>query len=155
MEQAYAQDLGAHASDLAHHLYQAGAAADPGKTVQYLTLAGEQAMAAAAFEDALRYCEDALSLLPTDDRKGPAALLFKRGHTLRSLGRWDEALADWGESLSAYEELGDSETVGRICRDMSWQLAWVNRTVEGEAVARRGLAALGEQAGPHRRPPPA
>src|SRR3970282_580793 len=78
MERAYARSLEAHAADLAHHLYQAGAAAEPEKTVRYLTLAGEQAFAAAAFEDALRLCEDALSLQPADDRRGRGDLLFKQ-----------------------------------------------------------------------------
>ncbi|NIU63451.1 MAG: hypothetical protein GWN66_23075, partial [Pseudomonas stutzeri] len=38
MERVYAHALEEHAADLAHHLYQAGAAADPRKTVHYLTL---------------------------------------------------------------------------------------------------------------------
>ena len=40
MERVYARALEEHAADLAHHLYQAGAAADPEKTVRYLALAG-------------------------------------------------------------------------------------------------------------------
>src|SRR3989304_2567507 len=123
-----------------------GGALPPGTAGRSGARAGEQAFAAAAFEDALRLYDDAFSLLSTDDRRGRADLLYKRGHALRSLGRWDQALADWGESLSTYEGLGDPETVGRVCWEMSWQLAWTNRTAEGEAVARRGLAALGEQA---------
>jgi tetratricopeptide (TPR) repeat protein len=150
LEKTYAGNVEEHASDLAHHLYQAGAAADPEKTLRYLALAGDQASAAVAFEDALRHYDDALSLLSADDRRGRADLLFKRGHALRSAGRWEEALADWQEALAAYEGLDDAETVGRVCWDVSWQLAWTNRTAEGEAVARRGLAALGEQASAYR-----
>ena len=54
---------------------------------------------------------------PADDRRGRADLLYKRGLALRSLGRWEEALADWREALAAYEELGDAEAVGRVCTD--------------------------------------
>jgi tetratricopeptide (TPR) repeat protein len=142
MERVYAQE---HAADLAHHLHQAGAAADPEKTVRYLTLAGEQALGTAAFEDALRHYEDALSLQPAEERKARADLLYKRGSALRGLGRWEEAISDWRQALDAYEELGEAEAVGRVCIEMSWLLAWANRTAEGVQVARRGLSTRGEE----------
>jgi len=144
MERAYRRNLEEHAADLAHHLHQAGAAADPEKTVRYLALAGDQALAAAAFEDALRCYEDALSLQPADDRRARADLLFKRGLALRSLGRWEEALADWRQALAAYEKLGDSEAVASICARISEQLAWGGRWLDSLDAARRGLSAVGE-----------
>ena len=146
MERAYARTPEEHAADLAHHLHQAGAAADPGRTVRYLTLAGEQAQAAAAFEDALRHYESALSLQPADDRKERADLLFRRGMARRSLGRWEEALADWRESLAAYDELGDAEAVGHISVRIAEQLGWGSRWEEALEISRRGLIALGERA---------
>jgi tetratricopeptide (TPR) repeat protein len=145
MERVYARALEEHAADLAHHLYQAGSAADPQKTVRYLMLTGERAMAGAAFEDALRLYENALSLHPADDRKGRADLLYKRGLALRSLGRWDEALTDWREALDIHEQLGDAEAVGRMSTDISYQLAWGARLEESLEIGRRGLVALGER----------
>jgi class 3 adenylate cyclase/tetratricopeptide (TPR) repeat protein len=145
MERVYARALEEHAADLAHHLYQAGAAADPEKTVRYLALAGDQAFAAAAFEDSLRHYESTLSLQPADDRRARADLLFKRGLALRSLGRWEEALTDWREALDTYEKLGDAEAVARVCHELSEQLTWAARWDEALEVARRGLGALGEQ----------
>jgi len=145
MERVYARTLEEHTADLAHHLYQAGSAADALKTVHYLTLAGERAMAAAAFEDALRHYERAVSLQPADDRRGWADLLYSRGLARRSLGRWEEALADWREAVAAYEELGDGEAVGRISSDISIQLLWGARYVEALEISRRGLVALGKR----------
>jgi len=145
MERLYAHALEEHAADLAHHLHQAGAAADPEKTVRYLALAGDQAMEAAAFEDALRHYERALSLQPADDQRGRADLLHKRGRALRSLGRWDEAMADWREALGAYEELGNAEDVGRISSKLAEQLVWGARFEESIKIARRGLVAVGER----------
>jgi len=145
METIYARALEERAADLAHHLYQAGSAADPQKTVHYLVLAGERAFGAAAFEDALRHYENALSLHPTDDRPGRADLLHKRGLALRSLGRWEEALSDWREALAAYEELGDVEAVGRVCHEVALQLTWGARWEEALEISRRGLVALGER----------
>jgi len=145
MEGVYARALEEHVADLAHHLYQAGSAADAQKTAHYLALAGERALEAAAFEDALRLYETAVSLQPADDRRGRADLLYKRGLVRRSLGRWDEALADWREALAAYEEVGDIEAVGRMCYAMALQLTWGARWEEALEISRRGLAALGER----------
>jgi class 3 adenylate cyclase/tetratricopeptide (TPR) repeat protein len=145
MERLYARALEEHATDLAHHFYQAGAAADPEKTVRYLALAGDQAMEAAAFEDSLRLYHDALSLQPPDDHRGRADLLYKRGQALRSLGRWDEALADWRQALAAYEELGDAQALARVCSGLSALLAYAARWDEAVDLARRGLGALGQQ----------
>jgi class 3 adenylate cyclase/tetratricopeptide (TPR) repeat protein len=146
MERAYSRSIEEHAADLAYHLNRAGAAADPGKTVRYLTLAGDQALAAAAFEDALRHFENALSLQPADDRRARADLLYKRGLALRSLGRWEEALADWRQALAAYEELDDAEAVSRVCWGMTRLLVWTASYQEAIDTARRGLAVVGEQA---------
>ena len=145
MERVYAQDLEEHAVDLAHHLYQAGAAADPEKTVRYLMLAGEQAMASAAFEDALRHYDHALALQPADDRQARADLLYKRGTTLRSLDRLDDALKDWEGTLAIYEESGDPEAVGRVCYQMAKHLGWAARMEEAFEIASRGLTTLGDR----------
>jgi class 3 adenylate cyclase/tetratricopeptide (TPR) repeat protein len=144
MERIYARAPEEHAADLAHHLHQAGAAADPQKTVHCLTLAGEQAMVAAAFEDALRYYDSALSFQPADDRRGRADLVYKRGMALRSLGRWDEAMADWRKALAGHEELENAEAVASICARISEQLGWAGRWVDSLEAARRGLSAMGE-----------
>jgi tetratricopeptide (TPR) repeat protein len=145
MERLYAHALEEHAADLAHHFYQAGSAADPEKTVRHLALAGDQAMEAAAFEDALRHYDDAFSLQPADDRRGRADLLYKRGQALRSLGRLEEALADWRGALAAHEELGNAEDVGRVCFTLAEQLAYSGKMAESLEIGRRGLAALGER----------
>ncbi len=150
MERAYSRAPEEHAADLAHHLFQAGAAADAEKTVRYLTLAGEQAFGTAAFEDALRHYEDALSLQPPDDPMVRADLLYKRGQALRSVGRWDDALADWRQALDAYEEQGDAEAAARVCYDTGIQLGWGADWAGAEEVARRGLAVLGEGVSPDR-----
>jgi hypothetical protein len=62
MEMVYATSLDRHASNLAHHLYQAGAASSIEKTSHYLLLAAAQARAAAAHEESLAHLDNALSL---------------------------------------------------------------------------------------------
>ena len=76
-----------HVADLAHHLFQAGTRADPARTVRFLGLAGAQALAAGAFDEALRHFDNALSIQSDDDARQVADLRFRRGQALRSVGR--------------------------------------------------------------------
>ena len=144
IERVHARDLDAKTADLAHHLYQAGAAADPEKTVQYLVRSGDRAMEGAAFEDALRAYERASSIQPLDDSRARAELLFKLGFALRSLGRTDESLALWRAALDLYAALDDPDATARACWDISYQLGWAGRPAEGIEFVQRGLIALGD-----------
>jgi tetratricopeptide (TPR) repeat protein len=150
LERVYADDLGRHAADIAHHLVEAGDAADPVRTTQYCTLAGERSQHAAAFEEALRHFSTALSVNSAHDERRRADLLLKVGLAQRSLCRWNDAIATWSETLVALERLGDIDTLARLCWDFCNQLAWVYKPEEATAVARRGLAAVGSGAGRHR-----
>src|ERR1039458_4179582 len=68
IERVYAANLEAQASALAHHLYQAGAAADPEKNTKYLAIAAQKARANAAHEEALAHLENALSVWRSEER---------------------------------------------------------------------------------------
>ena len=100
-----------YAGDLAHHLYQAGAAADPERTARFLLLAGQRAMAALGFEDALRQFEAALTVLPDRDPEARARVLHQRALALRGAARIDEALATFAEALAG---LPDGEVRNEI-----------------------------------------
>jgi predicted ATPase len=63
IERVHANALEDQAGNLAHHLWQAGRAADPDKTVHFLTLAAQQALQQSAYEGAHRYFQNALELL--------------------------------------------------------------------------------------------
>ena len=139
----YPGDLDAHAGDLADHLSHAGRFADSASLVRYLTIAGDRAFDAAAFDDAVGYFERALSLLPTDDQLRRAQLLERLAMALRSVGRWDDALGTMNDALDRYEALGQVEAIGRLGWAMVYQLAWSARLIEGVQVGRRTLAALG------------
>ena len=54
-------------SEIAHHLLAAGSAADSERTLEFLELTAERALEAAAFEEALRALDDALTVLDSDD----------------------------------------------------------------------------------------
>ena len=137
------------ASDLAHHLYQAGAAADPDKTVRALSVAGEVAMRSMGFDDALRHYDNALAIEP-EDPDVRANLLLGRGRALRSLGRWEEALGSWREAMSLLEQGGDPVGAGLMAWEIAHQLVWATRWAEATEVATRGLTNLGDALVPER-----
>ena len=126
------------AEELVHHLLNAGGGADPAKLLRYLRAAGERAMAAAAWEDALRHFENALTLVE-GDRRARADLLVDLGSALRSLARVTDAAAAWREALDIYTELDDPDAVAELCADLSFDLGYSGRTVEGAEFVQRGL----------------
>src|SRR5262245_8741418 len=99
MEAVYGSDTGAHAPDVAYHLYQAGAAAEGKRTARWLLRAAERALNALAFEDALRDLDASRTVLPADAAEGIVRVLGLRARALRGLGRIDEALAAFAEAL--------------------------------------------------------
>ena len=98
-------------SEVAHHYYQAGAAADPDKTVDYLHRAGERALDALAFEDALRQLDLALEIAQDDAWEIRAQLELVRARALRGSARVEDALAAFESALdhklpdATYEQL--------------------------------------------------
>jgi tetratricopeptide (TPR) repeat protein len=139
----YSDDLEAHAGELAYNLSHAGGSADPVSLVHYLTIAGERAFDAAAFDDAVDYFEKALSIMPDDGQLGRAQVLERLAMALRGLGRWEDTLGTMNDALDRYETLGQTEAIGRLGWAMVYQLVWTARFVEGVQVGQRTLAALG------------
>jgi class 3 adenylate cyclase/tetratricopeptide (TPR) repeat protein len=146
IERQFADDLEAHAGDLAYHLSLAGRSGDRTRLVRYLTIAGDRAFDAAAFDDAAGNFEHALTLLPASDQLGRAQSLERLAMALRSVGRWDDALRTMNDALDRYEALGQTEAIGRLGWAMVYQLTWTARLIEAVAVGQRTLALLGDTA---------
>jgi len=144
IERRYAYDLEEHAADLTHHLSRAGRLADRSRLVRYLTIAGERAADAAAFDDAVAHFQQALSLLERSTQDTRAELLERLAMALRSVGRWDDALTTLNEALDLYQALGRTDALGRLSWAMVSQLTWTARVPEAVQAARRALAALGD-----------
>ena len=142
MEQVYGDRVERQASDLAHHLYQAGAAADPEKTVRFLTLAGDQAAAAGAFDEAVRLFDDALSAEDEGDRRRRAELHARRGRALRSLDRHDDAIDDLRAALAAFGAMNDEAGLATVADDLMYSLGWRSRMDEAHEVIGEALRRL-------------
>ena len=150
LERLYATTLDEPASEIAHHLAQAGPAADRRRLLSFLTLAGRQAMRTAGYEDALRHFEQAVAMAQVAEPAEQPELFANRALALRSLGRFEAALPGWEEAVRRYETLGDAEAVARMCFEASRDLWWLNRDREAGVQAERGLAALGDRETPQR-----
>jgi class 3 adenylate cyclase/tetratricopeptide (TPR) repeat protein len=134
--------LDEHVADLAYHFDQAGLVVDQQKSLRYSILAGERALVAAAFEDALAHFERALALQDVADEGTLARLLEDLGFARRSVGEIDEAVATWDRALDVYERLGEPERLGRLAAEATNQLTWMGRFAESAVLAGRGLATL-------------
>ena len=130
-------------SEIAHHLMQAGAAAEPGRTLSYLELSADRAMEAAAYEEALRDIDDALSLVG-DDKPRWAALEERKGWVLRALGRFEDCLEIFDKLVDVYGEIGDLEKATQLCVEMSYQLLWLGRFTDVMVVNQRAIDLLGD-----------
>jgi class 3 adenylate cyclase/tetratricopeptide (TPR) repeat protein len=150
IEKVYANEIDEHAAELAYHLSHAGPEIDRTRLLRYLRLAGERAMQAAAFSDAVSHFERALEMADPNDPNTRAELLEHLAIALRSVGRWEDALRAMDEALTLYEQAGRMEDYGRLCWALVYQLAWAARWDEAIGLAQRGLAGLGEVVNPDR-----
>jgi tetratricopeptide (TPR) repeat protein/predicted Ser/Thr protein kinase len=145
IERVYAANLEAHASSLAHHLYHAGAVADPEKTTIFLLLAAKRARAGAAHEETLAHLENALSLWGGEQSVRVAELTEQRATALLSIGRRDEAVEGYRNAIALFEGAGAvakaAGTSLTLAREQHWRIefAAAHRTVD-RAIERLGSA---------------
>ncbi|MGI8785623.1 MAG: serine/threonine-protein kinase PknK [Acidobacteriota bacterium] len=144
IERVYSATLQERSTDLAHHLSEAGNAADAEKTIRYLIAAADHALSAAAFEDAMRFYQAAAARARPDALRERAGLLFKQGLALRGLGRWQDAKQLWLEAFSAYQKIGDAEAAGQVCWNITQQLTWQGSLEEVIELSNTALALLGD-----------
>jgi tetratricopeptide (TPR) repeat protein len=129
-------------SDLAYHLYQAGAASDPDKTMYFLTLAAEQANAAAAYREAHEQGERARSLEEVTDKSAWARLHCARGVALKGLARWKDAFEALQAAFDAALESGDPQLLAESALPLGWLHAWTGHFDRSADVAERALARM-------------
>lgn len=113
IESVYAGREAQHASALAYHYFQAGSA-DEEKTTHYLLLAGQQALAAGAFDEALGQAERALSVLDESGAARRAHILWVKAAALRGLGRWKESLDPFFTAAELFDGTQDETSLLRL-----------------------------------------
>ncbi|MDQ3954166.1 MAG: AAA family ATPase, partial [Actinomycetota bacterium] len=148
-ENLYADTLKERAPEIVNHLFRAGSA-DPQTTLRLVLLAGERAQDSAAFDEALRYYEQALELLGDEESKESARALLGLGQAQRSLGRHDEALTSWRRALAISEARGDFSAMAEVAHEMVLQLGWEGEWAQVLEIAGLVLGRLGPEPTPER-----
>jgi class 3 adenylate cyclase/tetratricopeptide (TPR) repeat protein len=144
METVYEHTLVQHAATIVYQLEHAGRP-EVDRIARLSVIAGDRALEAAAFDEALRHYERAFAATPTDDRLATARLRERIAAANRSRGRNQIALETWREAIADYAALGEPAHVARVCLDAGLQVAFWYRAGEMLEFVHRGLDALGEQ----------
>ena len=133
-------------SEIAQHLLEAGAAAEPSRTVDYLKRTAGRALEAAAFEEAVRATEAALSLLgESADERARFELIETLGWAERALGRFERCIDLWDGVVEAYARLGEIDKAGKLLWQIGYQLIWLGRFDDAFATYARGIEILGDR----------
>ena len=118
LEDLYGPDTDAHAAELVHHFSQSAAAHRPGKVVYYSLLAGHQALAAYAYEEALSVFERGLGAKDEQPMDNQAAeLLFGLGRAQEALAMNNEATASLSRAFDYYAETAQISHAVAIAED--------------------------------------
>jgi tetratricopeptide (TPR) repeat protein len=142
IELVYPGAVNERAGEIADHLIKAGSFADEQKLVRSLTLAGNSALDAAAFEEARSSFRTALSHQNAISAKERAELLARLGMAEAGLELWETALPNLRKSLEVYIALGDRDMIGRSFSELTDALILARRFQQAIETARRGLAHL-------------
>jgi tetratricopeptide (TPR) repeat protein len=146
IETVYSVSLEKHASTLAHHLYQAGMAADTEKTSKYLLVAAEQGRTAAAHEEALAHLDRALSLREGDRDSRVADIQRRRATVLRSLGRTNEAVEAFEKAIALFDETEDGLRAAESSFELAYLHLWFAQIDPAIRVTEKALERLGDSA---------
>jgi len=140
IELVYPGAINERAGEIADHLIKAGSFADGQKLVRNLKLAGNSALDAAAFGEARRNFQSALSHQGAVDPEQRANLLASLASAERCLEQWDAAIAHLAEALEIYLSLADREMILRSFKELTAALFFAGRFHEAAEAAGRGLA---------------
>jgi len=147
--QSAAEADGDGCAQVAHHLVGAGALADPDRTRQALIEAADAALRKTAFEDAIRFCGQALkSGRPTAGQQGE--ILYRKGLAQTGLNDWRAARKSWLQALDLLSDQGSKVTAGQICATLASQAIWTGRLEECYSISSRGLGIVDDEPSPIR-----
>lgn len=138
LEEMYATRADEHASELAYHFVAGGR--DGARSLHYLSLAGDAAVRASAWQEALHAYRIALQYASTD--LVVADTEERIGMVLKALGRYDEALVALDDAGARYERMGDLERVGQVTAVSVGVHALRGSWEEGRAQATRVIGQL-------------
>lgn len=137
IEQLYPEKIDDYAAVLSYHFGEAG---DVQKALKYCALAGKDALASYANQEAENHFCCALGLVV--QKRERADLLYMLGEALYRQSRYIEAIEIWREGIELNQELGDLGSVARFYA-RSARAAWYGGDQpEGLRLSLEGLEAV-------------
>jgi DNA-binding CsgD family transcriptional regulator len=131
IEKMYESSIRLHAAEIAHHLAEAAPISNSGMLVKYSMMAGEQALTAYAYEDAVDYFQHVLAVKKGDVSSNAsekvsdtetAAILFGLGKAQGATGQVREA---WASLERAFEFYFENKDVKRAVEVAQYPLFFV------------------------------
>jgi len=111
LEKMLGDSAASQAGTIAYHLFQSGSGADEEKTVHYLTLAADRAQDSLAFEDAVRYLDQAITVIQDAGGDNQENLLQRKANALYGSGRVDDAVSVLNQSESLAVEQSERDQI--------------------------------------------
>jgi DNA-binding CsgD family transcriptional regulator/tetratricopeptide (TPR) repeat protein len=122
LEERHGEQLGAAVDQLAYHSLQAR---EMPQAARYARLAGDRAVALAAYREALAHYDAALEASDENEVRVRAELLERLGHAAYPLGDVRRSLEAWREAHTLYDALGARRKAADVLRWLgraSWEL---------------------------------
>ena len=131
------------AADISYHLIQSGEHADREQTLAWLRRAGNHAMQAAAFEEALGFYNAALKIV--NNKNIEADLLHHAAKAKLNLGNGEAYTANMMHAFLLYKRERNTSGLATVCNELAFMMAWNNQAKEAIAFVQSGLELVGEE----------
>ena len=122
---------------------------DPNGEAKVLLELGRTHFHANEFEKALRYYAQAELAIPEQGGRISAILWDRRGPALHGLGRWEEAIRDFGKALAVWERLNAPKDRTQTSVNLAETLVLIGREEEALAYTREALSWFQAANDPH------
>ena len=148
IEKSDTLNLEQRAADIAYHLMQSGEHATSDQSLNWLSRAGNHAVQAAAFEEALGFFNSALKIVSHNTQE--ADLLHQSAKAKLNLGNGEAYTIDMLKAFDLYKTEKNTSGLASICNELSFMMAWNNQSEEAIAFVHSGLKLVGEEVSPAR-----
>ena len=141
LEALHGPDAAEHALAMAHHLVRGQQLRDDARTVRCLAVAGRDALARRADQEAVRWLGEALQIAErVADDAGVAMLLEDVATAHSRMGQGPEALHAWERALRRATACGDQLAMTRVLHHMGQETARAGDAVGGLTLLERAMA---------------
>ena len=114
--------------------------AERGKETRALTQLGWALGERRRFDEAITVCDEAVNILEVDYQLGRAWALTNRGHALRGLERFEEAIEAYQDAAEGYRKIGDQRGLGIALTNLGLARARLDQPGPAVAAHREAVA---------------